>query len=695
MGYAVGIDLGTTNSVVAVRRRGSVQTLPVEGRPVMPSAIAVRGGGQLLVGQSAKNLAIIEPAQTVVSAKRFIGDGKTAWEIQGQRFTPTDVSGHVLAKLKAAAEAALSARVTEAVITVPAYFNNPQRHATKLAGEAAGLRVLQLLPEPTAAAIRYGFDKQRDQTLLVYDLGGGTFDVSVLRVDGNDFTALAVDGDAHLGGDDMDMALVEHVLGCVRERIAAKARWFDYLLGRGGRDTIAPRDLALARQRLKEAAEEAKKELSQSDTAFITLSDILGTHIEEEVSLTTYNKLIRPFVDRTIEKVKEVLNAARLRPDDVDRVILVGGSTRNRLVKERLTAAVKEPWTAESVDEVVAQGAAIVASSLSAPEGEWAPITFVNVTPFALGVRAAKGDEIDFFQILIPKNSSVPRETEHEFTTWRAHQTSVDIAVFQGEHARCKENTFIGSFRLSGIPKGPAGQAGILVKFALDASDLLAVTATCNDLRADTVLDVTLVSREDDSQLLRPTADVLFLVDTSGSMSSELDGVKRSCLDFAERVAREGVECRLGLVDFDKPPSGSKYRWEIFEPMSPVDFAGAIAKLSIGRLGGCGCYIGEPSTIPVIQAFIQAFPSDDRRLKIGILISDEVGNDAKAVADIISILQGSRVCFHVLGVRGSCHEKLARETGGCFWDIHATRGKVRFEDLLAAVAHEITVLALR
>lgn len=709
MSHAIGVDLGTTNSVTCVVRRGSVETVPIEGRGTLPSVVSVRPDGSVLVGHMAKARAMLEPACSIAAAKRYIGDGRTTWHVLGATWTPVDVAKHILMRAKQAATEALGASVNEAVITVPAYFNNNQKRDTKAAGEAAGLRVLQLLPEPTAAAISYGLGQGKDQTLLVYDLGGGTFDVSILQVFGNRFQVMAVDGDSHLGGDDFDELLMQHLLSLVRKRGGRK---LDALRARIGREASSggdlASDLAVAKQRLKEAAETAKVELSQSSVARVTLPDILGCALDEEISLTDYNRLISPLVDRTISKVRDVLRAARLTAADIDRVILVGGSTRNMLVKERVAEAVKEPYVSERVDEVVAQGAAIVASSLSLPDEDMTPTEFHNVTPFSLGVRVSRGKDKDIFGVIVPRNSSLPVAASHEFTTYRTNQKSVEIAVFQGESTKCKENTFIGGFQLTGLPPAPAGKPVISVQFAMDMSDLLNVTASCSHLRSERALDVNLISREDELAPVAPEVDIIFLVDTSGSMSAELDGVKRSCTEFAERVMQEGIGCRLGLMDFDlgviagvglargaglvRDHGG--YNWQIFGPMDPVQFSGAIAGLRIGRLGGVGCYIGKANTVTVIRAFVKAFP-DPNRTRIGILISDEVGNDAHAINEIGRILAEAGVCLYSVGVAGSCHQKLAEQTGGRFWDIFASRGHVDFSDLLNAIAVEITHLAVR
>ncbi|CAN2046381.1 VWFA domain-containing protein [Candidatus Magnetomoraceae bacterium gMMP-1] len=679
MVHPIGIDLGTTNSVCCVYRRGQTETIPIENRSTMPSAISVLPDGNILIGMQGKNRAIIYPDQSVTSAKRFIGDGKTKWKILGKEYEPVDVSSLIIKQLKEVATAFLNNEVTDAVITVPAYFNNNQKRHTRMAAEAAGLNVIQLLPEPTAAAISYGLDKEKDQTIMVYDLGGGTFDVSILKIQQNQFKVIAVDGNFNLGGDDFDFLLVDYLFNILKKKINKE---------------ISNKEILLARQQLKEVSEKAKKDLSESDTAFVSLPNILGYSLEEEISIDDYNSMISHLVEQTVKKMKAVLKAAKLNKKDVDRVILVGGSTRNRLVKQRVAETIKEPFISDRVDEVVSQGAAIVAGYLYSPEPDMLPIEFINVTPFDLGVRVSKGSDLDYFDVLIPKNASIPDKAEKDFTTFQDNQKKVDISVFQGDKKSCSENTFIGGFQLTGIPPAPKGQPKIKVKFKMDSSDLLIVTASCEHLRNTKTLDVNMISCEKEMHDNMPKLDIHFLIDTSGSMNDELEGVKRSCLEFADRIISGGIDCRLGLMDFDLPCNRSKnYNWEIFGPTEPSALKSSISKLEIGRLGGCGCYIGEKNTIPVIKAFADSFP-DEKYNKIGILISDEVGNEAKVIPELLAVLKLSQICLHVVGVAGSCHVVLARETGGKFWDIHVLRGRVSFNELLDDIAKEITNLAL-
>jgi len=482
MAYPIGIDLGTTNSVACVWRRGAVETIPVEGRTTLPSVISMRGDGTLLLGHAAKNRAMVEPESSITSVKRLIGNGTSQWEIQGKVYTPKDVSALILKRLKDASEDYLGEQIREAVITVPAYFNNNQKRDTKLAGEAAGFDVLQLLPEPTAAAVSYGLDKSKDQTILVYDLGGGTFDVSVLKVEGNRFQVLAVDGDFNLGGDDFDLLLADHLIGLLEKRTKRDVGGLRSLFRRKKTPTAPAKEMLLARQQLKEAAEKAKIELSQSDSAEITLPEILGTSLDEVVTLSTYNGLIEPLVLKTTEKIGEVLRSAELDAMDIDRVILVGGSTRNRLVKELVAERVKEPWTSDHVDEVVAQGAAIVAGHLSAPEEDLAPIEFGNVTPFSLGVCSYEREGRDRYvnSIIILKNAEVPcvESRPYELQTRPCGGNKLEVYMLQGEDEDPAECLVTGKYIFSGVEHVSSGLAKVEIQYGYDTDGIITAAAT-------------------------------------------------------------------------------------------------------------------------------------------------------------------------------------------------------------------------
>ena len=513
MAYPIGIDLGTTNSVACVWRRGEVETIPVEGRMTLPSVISVRGDGTLLLGHAAKNRAMVEPESSITSVKRLIGDGTSQWEIQGKVYTPKDVSTLILGRLKKVSEEYLGEAIKEAVITVPAYFNNNQKRDTKLAAEAAGFDVLQLLPEPTAAAVSYGLDKGKDQTILVYDLGGGTFDVSVLKVAGNRFQVVAVDGDFSLGGDDLDLLLVDHLIGLLEKRAKKDVGGLRALFGRKKKERTEapPKEMLLARQQLKEAAEKAKIELSESDSAEVTLPEILGTSLDEEITLATYNGLIEPLVLKTTEKIGEVLKSAKLDATDIDRVILVGGSTRNRLVKELVAEKVKEPWTSDRVDEAVAQGAAIVAGHLSAPEEDLTPIEFSNVTPFSLGVCSYEREGKDCYvnSIIICKNASVPcvESRPYDLQTRPGAGNQLEVYMLQGEDEDPAECLVVGKYVFSGVEHVSSGMAKVEIQYGYDANGI--ITASATDLATNRELTLDIVTPPEDMSWLSkpPQAD--------------------------------------------------------------------------------------------------------------------------------------------------------------------------------------------
>ncbi|MBD2150469.1 Hsp70 family protein [Pseudanabaena sp. FACHB-1277] len=462
MTYAVGIDLGTTNSVIAIYRRGSAETLRIDGRSTMPSVVSFRDDTNILVGQPAKSRLLLDPENTVASTKRFMGDRSKSYKLAGNSLSPVNIASLILKRLVESARKELgNAEIWDAVITVPAYFTEDQKEDTKRAGEEAGLNVLRLLPEPTAAAIAYGLDKEKDQTLMVYDLGGGTFDVSILSVTGNKFTVKAVGGNGNLGGDDFDNAIAEWTSKDFKAKTGID------LLSEKGKAAMS------ARQRLKEAAETAKIELSQSDRAVIAIPDCLGHPIELEITLAQYNKLIEPMLLSTVECMKSVLRDAKLSADDIDRVILVGGSTKNRAVREIVTREIKEPFTSERVDEVVAHGAAIMASSLYAPDS--VDIDVSEKTSHSLGI-IMQDDSTEIFQPVIPRQTTYPCELGVLGFTGVPHQEQVRLRVQRGENKNPDRNTNLGELMLPVSPPQndyvPVGAV-----FALDADGIIHFTA--------------------------------------------------------------------------------------------------------------------------------------------------------------------------------------------------------------------------
>jgi molecular chaperone DnaK (HSP70) len=428
----------------------------------MPSVVSFRDDTSILVGQSAKSRLLLDPENTLASTKRFMGDRSKNYKIGSNSLTPVNIASLILKRLVESARKELdNAEIWDAVITVPAYFTEDQKEDTKRAGEEAGLNVLRLLPEPTAAAIAYGLDKEKDQTLMVYDLGGGTFDVSILNVTGNRFTVKAVGGDGNLGGDDFDLAIVDWVSKDFKAKTGIN------LLAEKGKAAMS------ARQRLKEAAETAKIELSQSDRAMITIPDCLGHPIDLEITLAQYNSLIEPMLLRTAECMKSVLRDAKLSGEDIDRVILVGGSTKNRAVQEIVAREIREPFTSERVDEVVAHGAAIMASSLYAPDS--VDIDVSEKTSHSLGIIMLDGST-EFFKPVIPRQTTYPCELGVLGFTTTSRQEQVRFQVQRGEEKNPDRNTHLGELMLPVSPP-QNDQVPVGAIFALDADGIIHFTA--------------------------------------------------------------------------------------------------------------------------------------------------------------------------------------------------------------------------
>jgi len=459
MSKVIGIDLGTTNSCVAVMEGGEVVVIPnAEGGRTTPSVVGFKKDGERLVGEVAKRQAITNPDRTIISIKRHMGtDHKVT--IDGKSYTPQEISAMILQKLKADAEAYLGQPVTKAVITVPAYFNDSQRQATKDAGTIAGLEVLRIINEPTAAALAYGLDKEEDQTILVFDLGGGTFDVSILELGGGVFEVKATSGDNRLGGDDFDE--------CIMKWLADEFR------KEHGVDLMQDR---AALQRLKDAAEKAKKELSSMlsttiSLPFITMKDGVPLHLEMNLTRAKFDELTAHLVERTMGPTRQALADAGLTPADIDKVILVGGSTRIPAVQEAVKRLIgKEPHKGVNPDEVVAMGAAIQAAVLA---GEVKDVVLLDVTPLSLGIETAGG----VMTKMIERNTTIPTSKTQIFTTYADNQTQVEIHVLQGERAMAKDNKTLGRFLLTDIPPAPRGVPQIEVTFDIDANGIVHVSA--------------------------------------------------------------------------------------------------------------------------------------------------------------------------------------------------------------------------
>ena len=459
MGRVVGIDLGTTNSVVAVMEGGEAVVIAnAEGSRTTPSVVGFSKTGERLVGQVAKRQAVTNHDRTVTSIKRKMGTNYKV-TIDDRDYTPQEISAMILQKLKADAEAYLGEKVTKAVITTPAYFSDSQRTATKDAGTIAGLEVLRIINEPTAAALAYGLDKEEDQTILVFDLGGGTFDVSILELGDGVFEVKATNGNNHLGGDDFDERLVDYIAEEFKKEQGIDLR----------RDRMAL-------QRLREAAEKAKIELSGLMTAninlpFITADQTGPKHLEMTITRAKFNELTRDLVEATIGPMKQALKDAGMTPNDIDKVILVGGSTRIPAVQEAVKNLIgKEPHKGVNPDECVAIGAAIQAGVLA---GEVKDVLRLDVTPLSLGIETLGG----VFTKLIERNTTIPTSKKQIFSTAADGQTAVDIHVLQGERPMAKDNLTLGRFQLQGIPPAPRGIPQIEVTFDIDANGIVNVSA--------------------------------------------------------------------------------------------------------------------------------------------------------------------------------------------------------------------------
>ncbi len=525
MGKIIGIDLGTTNSCVAVMEGGNSVVIPnSEGARTTPSVVAFSKTGERLVGQVAKRQAVTNPDKTVISIKRHMGSDYKV-DIDGKSYTPQEVSAMILQKLKSDAEAYLGEPVTEAVITVPAYFTDSQRQATKDAGQIAGLTVKRIINEPTAAALSYGIDKEDDQKIMVYDLGGGTFDVSIIEMGDGVTEVLATAGNNHLGGDDFDQRIIDWMASEFKKS--------------EGIDLTADK---MAMQRLKEAAEKSKIELSSTPTSQINLpfitADATGPkHLDLTLTQAKFNELTADLVQSTMGPVKQALSDSGLSPSDLNKVLMVGGSSRIPAVQDAVKSFMgKEPFKGINPDECVALGAAYQGGVLGGDVD--GALLLLDVTPLTLGIETAGGVSTP----MIKRNTTIPAKQTQVFSTYADNQTAVDINVLQGEREFARDNKQLGTFRLDGIAPAPRGIPQIEVTFDIDANGIVHVSAKDKGTGKEqniTITSSTNMSKEDIDKAVK-----------EAEMFAEEDKKKREEVDTKNNAENLVFQCEKALSDF-------------------------------------------------------------------------------------------------------------------------------------------------
>jgi len=547
MGKVVGIDLGTTNSVIAVMEGNEAVVIPnAEGERITPSVVGFSKTGERMVGRVARRQAITNPDRTVLSIKRRMGtDYKVT--IDEKQYTPQEISAMVLQKMKADAEAYLGEKITQAVITVPAYFTDSQRQATKDAGRIAGLEVLRIINEPTAAALAYGLDKEETQTILVFDLGGGTFDVSILEIGDGVFEVKATSGNNRLGGDDFDEKIINWLLEEFKKE-----------------QGVDLRNDKMAMHRLKEAAEKAKHELSGLMTTDINIPYITATqegplHLEKTLTRAKFNEMTADLVEKTMGPTRQALKDSGLPAEKIDKVILVGGSTRIPAVQEAIRNFLgKEPFKGINPDEVVAVGAAIQAGVLA---GEVKDVVLLDVTPLSLGIETLGG----VFTRIIDRNTTIPAAKSQVFTTAADNQTSVDIHVLQGERKMAGSNVTLGRFQLTGIPPAMRGVPQIEVKFDIDVNGIVHVTAKDLATNKEQKITITSSSGLSDEDINRMVEDAERFAEEDEKRLKEIEirNAADSMIYQADKTLRENEE----KIDTDTRSQIEKARDDLKEAL--------------------------------------------------------------------------------------------------------------------------------
>ncbi|MDF2645300.1 MAG: dnaK [Paenibacillus sp.] len=589
MSKVIGIDLGTTNSCVAVMEGGEAVVIPnPEGNRTTPSVVGFKKDGERVVGETAKRQEITNPDKTISSIKRHIGTNHKE-HIDGKDYTPQEISAIILQKLKADAEAYLGQTVTQAVITVPAYFNDSQRQATKDAGKIAGLEVLRIVNEPTAAALAYGLEKTEDQTILVYDLGGGTFDVSILELGDGFFEVKATSGDNKLGGDDFDQVIIDYLVAEFK-----KEQGIDL-----SKDKAAV-------QRLKDAAEKAKKELSGVLTTtvslpFITVADGVPQHLELNLTRAKFEELSASLVERTLGPTRQALQDSGLSTSQIDKVVLVGGSTRIPAVVEAIKKLTgKEPHKGVNPDEVVALGAAVQAGVLT---GEVKDVVLLDVTPLSLGIETAGG----VFTKMIDRNTTIPTTKSQVYSTYADNQTSVEIHVLQGERSMASGNKTLGRFMLGDIPPAPRGVPQIEVSFDIDANGIVNVSALDKGTGKSQKITITSSSGLSDAEVEQMVKDAEAhaeedrirkeLVEARNEADQLVYSVDKTIKDLGDKVdqgeidkanaAKEKVTAALAGNELEAIKKATEELTEVIQQLS-VKLYEQAAQTGDGAEGGAG-----------------------------------------------------------------------------------------------------------
>ncbi|CAM4348892.1 molecular chaperone DnaK [Saccharibacillus endophyticus] len=570
MSRVIGIDLGTTNSCVAVMEGGEAVVIPnPEGARTTPSVVGFKKDGERIVGETAKRQAITNPDRTIASIKRHMGTNHKE-TIEGKDYTAQEISAMILQKLKSDAEAYLGQTVTQAVITVPAYFNDAQRQATKDAGKIAGLEVLRIVNEPTAAALAYGLEKSEDQTILVYDLGGGTFDVSILELGDGFFEVKATSGDNHLGGDDFDQVIIDYLVAEFK-----KEQGIDL-----SKDKAAV-------QRLKDAAEKAKKELSGVMTTtislpFITMVDGVPQHLELNLTRAKFEEISASLVERTLAPTRQAIKDSGLSSSEIDKIVLVGGSTRIPAVQEAIKKLTgKDPHKGVNPDEVVALGAAVQAGVLT---GEVKDVVLLDVTPLSLGIETAGG----VFTKMIDRNTTIPTSKSQVYSTYADNQPSVEIHVLQGEREMAAGNKTLGRFTLGDIPLAPRGVPQIEVTFDIDANGIVNVSATDKGTGKSQKITITSSSGLSDAEVEQMMKDAELhaeedkkrkeLVETKNNADQLIYQADKTIKDLGDKVdaseidkanaAKEKVQKSLEGENVDEIKAATEELTEIVQQLS-------------------------------------------------------------------------------------------------------------------------------